>query len=148
MRWLFLFAVLAAPAVAQNAPTVDPDDLLAVLGSPWGEAKGRVAAPDSGRVVGKSGTLLWRSPDREVASLYLVVRRGVAVEIAAAAAPRAAGDFDRFVAEARAELGPPAADGFYRTDPFSGAGGRRDLEVRFDETARTMTIRVPLADQP
>ena len=149
MRWLLLFAALFSPAFAQVDPDVDPDDLLLVLGRPWAEAKPLVAPPDSGRVVGKSGTLLWRPVQREMSKMYLIVRAGVVAELIAVAARSAARDFDELVAEARRELGEPGPDGFYAEDRIPQGGMFRDIraELRFDEEARTMTLRVPIVAQ-
>lgn len=150
MRWLILAALLASPVAAQSSGSLDPDDVLPLLGEPWSEAKTLLTPADSGHVVGKGGTLLWRSSeDDDVSALYLTVRGGFLVDIVVAAAPESCDAFDSFVASTRSEIGEPGPDGFYRADQLPQAGPIRDLdaEVGFDEEARTMTIRVPDASR-
>ncbi|PAP76909.1 hypothetical protein [Rubrivirga marina] len=144
MRWLLLFAVLTTPALAQ-ASEFDPDTVLPLLGRPWSEAKVGLAAPDSGHVVGKAGTLLWRGGDRDVSAIYVHVRGGVLAALDAVAAPMAYDDFDRMADGMRAELGPPGADGFYTADQVRSTGrlGEADVEFRFDRDSRSLTIRAP-----
>ena len=137
-------AGLAVPALAQPSE-IDADAFVPMLGLPWSEAKVHVAVPDSGRVVGKTGTLLWRSPARELSALRLRVQDGVLAEVTAVAAARAYDDFERIVGEAREALGPPGADGFYTADQVQAFGRLGDVrvELRFDMGARSMTLRAP-----
>ena len=144
MRLILVFFGLAAPALAQPSE-LDIDALLPLLGRPWSEAKAHVAVPDSGRVVGKSGTLLWRDVAREVSALRLRVRDGALADLTAVAGPDTGDRFERAVTEARGALGPPGANGFYTADQVQAFGriGDARVEIRFDENARSMTIRAP-----
>ena len=144
MRWLFLFAVLAAPALAQPAE-FDPDDLLPLIGRPWAEAKVGVAAPDSGRVVGKTGTLLWRGEAHDVSAIYVHVREGAFAAVDAVAAPMAYDDFLRMADTVAQELGSPNEDGFYSAEQVQAMGrlGEAAVEIRFDRDRHTLTLRAP-----
>ena len=75
MRLLPLLLIFVAVS-AQAQTTFDPQAAMNRLGAPWAEAKTVIPAPDSGRVVGKTGDLLFLSPDTEVTLILLSVRGG------------------------------------------------------------------------
>ncbi len=144
MRWLLLFAALAAPALAQ--PTeLDPDALLPLIGRPWAEAKVGIPPPDSGRVEGKAGTLRWRGEAHDVAAIYVHVRGGAFAALDAVAAPAAYGDFLQMADTVARELGTPGADGYYAADRVREMGrlGDTAVELRFDRARHTLSLRAP-----
>ena len=150
MRWLLLWIALTSASAAQpGTRDFNPDDFVPMLGRPWSEVKTYITPPDSGQVVGKSGTLVWQGDAHDVSEIRLTVRDGILSELTAAAAPLAYDDYAAMAEGVRTTLGPPGADGYYTAEQVRSLGqlnGAR-VDLRFDLEAKSLTLRAPRRDQ-
>ena len=145
MRLLPLLLVFVAVS-AQAQTTFDPQAAINRLGAPWAEAKTVISAPDSGRVVGKTGDLLFLSPDTEVTRILLSVRGGRLMRFTATASESGRQDLEDLDAEFRREVGPPGADGFYSWEQIRGVGAPTPfpLAISIDVEAGVMVLHAVL----
>lgn len=139
-------ALAALPADAQGS--FDPGDVLNRMGEPWTAAKPYLPAPDSGRVVGKTGDLLWVAPDEEVDAIRLSIRGGVLARVVVATSVEGRREFDEISDQLRQMVGPPGADGFYSADQLRqmDAPMAVPFDLSLDPDAGVMIVRLAEGD--
>lgn len=143
MRLLPLLLVFVAVS-AQAQAAFEPEAALSRLGEPWAEVKTVIPAPDSGRVVGKTGDLLFLPEDDEVTRVVLSVRGGRLMRFTATAREDARGDLADLDMEFREAVGPPGADGVYSWEQIRevGAPVPYPMTISIDAEAGVMVLQV------
>ena len=110
MRALALWALLAAPALAQ--PT-SPEDLAFYLGSPWVDVATRLPTPQASTISDGVGAVRWADLSGEFSHVDADVRDGRLERVVLVPSAEAWPGFKEVAAMMRARVGPPGSDGFY-----------------------------------